>query len=105
LEQIPRAHTIYDVAKLQNSDSLKNVMAKIDEFSAVVRKPNELIGTGTLTQFLPFIVKYNVHPFFRLDIFGQELGYVFLLIRSRCSKLNWTGSGSFVCTYQFADLE
>ncbi len=44
MEQIPRAHTIYDVAKLQNSDSLKNVMTKIDEFSAVVRKPNELIG-------------------------------------------------------------
>lgn len=44
LEQIPRAHTIYEVAKLQNSDTLKNVMAKIDEFSAIVRKPNELIG-------------------------------------------------------------
>ena len=46
LEQIPRAHTIHDVAKLQNSDTLKNVMAKIDEFAAVVRKPNELIGKG-----------------------------------------------------------
>ncbi len=69
MEQIPRAHTIYDVAKLQNSYSLKNVMAKIDEFSAVVRKPNELIGTGTLTQFLPFIVQYNVHIFSIFDIF------------------------------------
>jgi hypothetical protein len=43
------------VAKLQNSDSLKNVMAKIDEFSAVVRKPNELIGTGTLTHIMSIL--------------------------------------------------
>jgi hypothetical protein len=44
LEQIPRAHTIYDVAKLRDSDTLKNVMAKIDEFSTVGRKSNEIIG-------------------------------------------------------------
>lgn len=44
LEQIPRSHTIHDVAKLLSSDSLKKVMAKIDEFSQTTRKASDLIG-------------------------------------------------------------
>ena len=54
LEQIPRGHTIYDVAKLLNSDSLTKVMTKIDEFSQTVRKASDLIGK------LPSLANYGL---------------------------------------------
>jgi len=44
LEQIPKGHTIFDVAKLNNSDELKDIMKKIEEFAKRVRRPSELLG-------------------------------------------------------------
>jgi len=44
LEQVAKAHTLQDVVSLHNSDRLKDVMQKIDDFKDHVRKPHELIG-------------------------------------------------------------
>ena len=44
LEQVPKGHTIFDVAKLQSSEELKDIMKKIDKYSQRVRKPSELLG-------------------------------------------------------------
>ena len=45
LEQIPKGHTIFDVAQLHKSPDLQEIMNKIEKFSKRVRKPHELLGT------------------------------------------------------------
>ena len=45
LEQIPKGHTIFDVAQLHKSPDLQEIMNKIEKFSKQVRKPHELLGT------------------------------------------------------------
>ena len=44
LEQVPKGHTIFEVAKLHDSDELKDIMKKIDKYAQRVRKPSELLG-------------------------------------------------------------
>merc|ERR1719239_1511297 len=45
LEQIPKGHTIFDVAQLHKSQDLQEIINKIEKFSKQVRKPHELLGT------------------------------------------------------------
>lgn len=45
LEQIPKGHTIFDVAQLHKSPDLQEIINKIEKFSKQVRKPHELLGT------------------------------------------------------------
>ena len=44
LQQTPINQTIHDVAKLDKSEELLNIMNKIEKFSKRVRKPHELLG-------------------------------------------------------------
>ena len=44
LEMVPSTHTIHDVARLINSDRLRSVMTRMDEFAEKPRKPQDLIG-------------------------------------------------------------
>ena len=44
LEQVPKGHTIFDVAQLHKSEELGQIMTKIEKFSTRVRKPHELLG-------------------------------------------------------------
>ena len=44
LEQVPKGHTIFDVAQLHKSEELGQIMRKIEKFSTRVRKPHELLG-------------------------------------------------------------
>ena len=44
LEQIPKAHSIFDVAQLHKSEEVEQIMSKIEKFAKRVRKPHELLG-------------------------------------------------------------
>jgi len=44
LEKIPVGHTIFDVAQLCESQELKDIMNKIDEYSSNTRKKSEQLG-------------------------------------------------------------
>ena len=44
LEQIPKAHSIFDVAKLHKSEEVGEIMTKIEKFAKRIRKPHELLG-------------------------------------------------------------
>jgi len=44
LEQIPKAHSIFDVAQLHKSEEVGKIMTKIEKFAKRVRKPHELLG-------------------------------------------------------------
>jgi len=44
LEQVPKAHTIQDVANLKDSERLKSIIRRMNEFADKPRKPQELIG-------------------------------------------------------------
>jgi len=44
LEQIPKAHSIFDVAQLHKSEEVEQIMSKIEKFAKRIRKPHELLG-------------------------------------------------------------
>ena len=59
LEQIPKGHTIFDVAQLHKSPDLQQIINKIEKFSKQVRKPHELLGTVEADPEYILIVEAN----------------------------------------------
>ncbi|XP_023329470.1 U4/U6 small nuclear ribonucleoprotein Prp31 [Eurytemora carolleeae] len=59
LEMVPSTHTIHDVARLINSDRLRSVMTRMDEFAEKPRKPQDLIGVVEADPEYLLIVEAN----------------------------------------------
>lgn len=59
LAAIPTPHTVQEVAKLHNSEELKDIMRKIEKYSGRVRKSSELLGPVEADPEYVLIVEAN----------------------------------------------